>query len=246
MNKCLLYLASLALTVSLSAASPAYAHNRHTIKSDAAQKAQSINESTSESRHSFYDKIQSIIKDYEAAHEPKAIAEPDSILGPAVATPQQCVHYLLEHNPDPRISVTPYQLVSYYYEEGKREGVRPDIAFAQALVETGYFRYTGTVHPDQNNYCGLGTTSAIVRGAYFPTSLIGVRAHIQHLLAYASVQMPKEPIVDPRYSLVRDAYGHRTLTTWQQLNGRWAVPGKTYGQNILRVYEAILKTKPQD
>ena len=43
----------------------------------------------------------------------------------------------------------------------------------------------GTVTPDQNNYCGLGTTSAYVKGAYFPSSQLGVRAHIQHLLAYA-------------------------------------------------------------
>lgn len=192
--------------------------------------------------HLFSDKIQQILTQYDNKSADPPVADSDSILGKPLATPEQCVRYLLEVNPNPEISVTPKQLVSYYYKEGSREGVRPDVAFAQALVETGFFRYGGTVTPDQNNYCGLGTTSTIVKGAYFSNSLLGVRAHIQHLLAYASNRQPNEPIVDPRYSLVRSVYSTNTLNTWQDLNGRWAVPGKTYGQNILKIYEAILNS----
>ena len=157
----------------------------------------------------------------------------DSILGAPLATKDQCVKYLLSVNPHPNISVTPEALVSFYYEEGQREGVRPDVAFAQALKETGYFSYGGTVTPDQNNYCGLGTTSTEVKGAYFSSSQLGVRAHIQHLLAYASTRRPLEPVIDPRYDLVRSVYGDSTLGTWEDLNGRWAVPGYTYGQSIM-------------
>ncbi|MBQ1509527.1 MAG: glucosaminidase domain-containing protein [Selenomonadaceae bacterium] len=163
-----------------------------------------------------------------------------SIVGTPLATQQQCVKYLLSVNPYPEISVSPEELVSYYYEEGQREGIRPDVAFAQALKETGFFRYGGTVTPDQNNYCGLGTTSATVKGAYFASSKMGVRAHIQHLLAYASTRTPVEPVVDPRYELVRSVYGERTLDKWQDLNGRWAVPGNSYGQSILSMFRAIV------
>lgn len=165
----------------------------------------------------------------------------DSIMGAAMATEKQCVEYLLRNNPHPNISVSPEALVSYYYAEGAREGVRPDVAFAQALKETGFFRYGGTVTPDQNNYCGLGTTSATVKGAYFSTSELGVRAHIQHLLAYASTRRPATPLVDPRYDLVRSTYGARTLDTWTDLNGRWAVPGHTYGQSIMQLFRDILR-----
>lgn len=165
----------------------------------------------------------------------------ENILGQAMATQQQCVNYLLSVNPAPQLSVSPQELVSYYYEEGHREGVRPDVAFAQALKETGYFRYGGTVTPDQNNYCGLGTTSSTVKGTYFPTAQIGVRAHIQHLLAYASTRLPVKPVVDPRYSLVRSIYGSNTLGKWRDLNGRWAVPGHTYGQSIMELFSNILK-----
>mgnify|MGYP000662590514 CR=1 FL=1 len=173
---------------------------------------------------------------------PKTLSEYDTaIIGTPLASQEQCVNYLLSVNPHPAISVSPHELVAYYYEEGTREGIRPDVAFAQALKETGFFRYGGTVTPDQNNYCGLGTTSATVKGAYFATSQIGVRAHIQHLLAYASTRMPAQPVVDPRYNLVRNVYGTSTLGHWQDLNGRWAVPGDSYGQSILSMFRAILR-----
>lgn len=163
----------------------------------------------------------------------------DSIMGTAVASQEQCVRYLMQMNPHPKISVSPEELVKYYYEEAGREGIRPDAAFAQALKETGNFNYGGTVTPDQNNYCGLGTTSATIKGAYFDTAQLGVRAHIQHLLAYTSVRLPREDIVDPRYSLVRSAYAGSTIDTWQGLNGRWAVPGNNYGQEILQILNRI-------
>ena len=173
---------------------------------------------------------------------PKTLSEYDTaIIGTPLASQEQCVNYLLSVNPHPAISVTPHELVSYYYEEGAREGIRPDVAFAQALKETGFFRYGGTVTPDQNNYCGLGTTSATVKGAYFATSQLGVRAHIQHLLAYASTRRPVQPVVDPRYNLVRGVYGTSTLGHWEDLNGRWAVPGDSYGQSILSMFRAILR-----
>ena len=165
----------------------------------------------------------------------------EDILGGPMATEAQCVHYLLKLNPEPNISVTPEELVSYYYEEATKEGVRPDVAFAQALHETGNFSYGGTVTPDQNNYCGLGTTSDYVQGGYFPSAQIGVRAHIQHLLAYATTRMPSSEIVDPRYSMVRDIYGSMTLPHWIDLNGRWAVPGTTYGQRIMNIFQQILQ-----
>ncbi len=164
----------------------------------------------------------------------------DSIIGTPLASQQQCVNYLLSVNPNPDLTVSPQELVSFYYEEGMREGIRPDVAFAQALKETGFFRYGGTVTPDQNNYCGLGTTSTEVKGAYFNNARLGVRAQIQHLLAYASTRQPSEPVVDPRYSLVRSAYGDRTLSAWSDLNGRWAVPGYSYGQSIMSIFRAML------
>ena len=189
---------------------------------------------------SLQERIQRILhpEDFMPPKPAEAVMSNDDnmIMGGAVATQEQCVRYLLRNNPYPKLNVSPQELVAYYYEEGSRVGIRPDIAFAQALKETGYFRYGGTVVPAQNNYCGLGTTSATVRGAYFATPRLGVKAHIQHLLAYASTEKPDDNIVDPRYDLVRNSYGEKTLNRWQDLNGRWAVPGVGYGQSILNDY----------
>lgn len=164
------------------------------------------------------------------------------IMGQPMATREQCVEYLLEHNPCPLIGVSARQLVDYYYDEGGREGVRPDVAFAQAIKETGFFSYGGIVTPDQNNYCGLGTTSRYVKGEYFATPLEGVRAHIQHLLAYASTRLPEEDLIDPRYMKVRTMYGLATVDNWTDLNGRWAVPGTWYGQSIMELFGEIVAT----
>ena len=164
-----------------------------------------------------------------------------SIMGSPVATKEQCLRYLLSVNPSPNLLVSTDKLVDYYYEEGTREGIRPDIAFAQALKETGYFRYGGAVQYNQNNYCGLGSTSSSANGAYFPNPQLGVRAHIQHLLAYSSMRQPQVDIVDPRYSFVHAAGNSATASTWTDLNGRWAVPGSDYGETILHIYQNILQ-----
>ena len=178
---------------------------------------------------------------YTMVQVPQTISASDPLIsGTAMATQRQCVKYLIQHNPNPNIAVSAEELVAYYYEEGAREGIRPDVAFAQALIETGFFRYGGTVTPDQNNYCGLGTTSSTVKGVYFADPRLGVRAHIQHLLAYSSTRRPSTPIVDPRYELVRGTVGNRPLSMWSDLNGRWAVPGNSYSQSIMSTFHAML------
>lgn len=166
-----------------------------------------------------------------------------SIQGDPLATPQQCINHLLRQNPYPAITVSPEELVNYYYEEAKIEGIRADAAFAQALHETGYFRYGGDVVAPQNNYCGLGATGQDTKGVWFPDAQTGVRAHIQHLLAYSSTRRPVMPIVDPRYVLVKSSDKFGQCTTWNSLDGRWAVPGEGYGQKIQMIHTSILTGK---
>lgn len=113
--------------------------------------------------------------------------------------------------------------------------------FSQSLHETGNFAFGGDVIPFQNNFAGIGTTGGGVKGAYFETVREGVRAQVQHLKAYSSIEPPTTPIVDPRYELVKKLPHFGTLKTWQSLNGKWAVPGKTYGQMILAIHQKILK-----
>lgn len=130
-------------------------------------------------------------------------------------------------------------LGKYYIELGAAYNIRGDVAYAQAIHETNYFRFTGDVKADQNNYAGIGATGGKVRGAVFATPEEGVLAHIQHLFAYAS----KDPLtatypkVDPRFDLVTRGIA----PGWLDLNGRWAVPGNQYGQLILKIYSKMLE-----
>ncbi|MDF2875036.1 MAG: Mannosyl-glycoprotein endo-beta-N-acetylglucosaminidase [Sporomusa sp.] len=163
-----------------------------------------------------------------------------SIRGEPLATQEQCINYLRKKGRMPLLTVSIEQLVSYFYQESRLEGIRPDVAFAQAIHETGHFRYGGDVVPLQNNYCGLGTTGGGVKGAWFPNAQVGVRAQVQHLLAYTSTKPPELEIVDPRYELVKRTAKFGQARTWTELNGKWAVPGTTYGQKILRIHQKIL------
>lgn len=160
------------------------------------------------------------------------------IFGEPVATPEQMVNFINKRNPDPKLNCTVKQLVHLYYLEAGREGIRPDITLCQAIKETGTWAYGGDVIPEQNNYCGLGTTGGGVKGEFFATPQLGVRAHVQHLLSYTSKRPPKVEVVDPRYELIKkfrpQIFGK--LTKWTDLNGVWAVPGHHYGEDILNLW----------
>ncbi len=166
----------------------------------------------------------------------------EPIAGQGEVSREQAATFLKRYNPTLPIKASPEEIVEWYYEEAGREGVRWDVAFCQALVETGFFHFGGTVDPEQNNFCGLGTTSATVQGARFATPQEGVRAHVQHLLAYTTPRVPHTPIIDPRYQLVHNqkAIDNSYFTRWSQLNGKWAM-GSYYAEKILNLHEQMKK-----
>lgn len=139
------------------------------------------------------------------------------IMGSSIATAEQLKALLLYMNPQ---AAGYAHLADIFLEEGKKEGVRGDGAFCQSLIETGYFKFGGDVRPEQYNYAGLGATGG-VPGLYFADERTGIRAQIQHLKAYASTEVLCQDCVDPRYKYVKKG----CATTFEQLAGRWAVPG---------------------
>jgi hypothetical protein len=147
-----------------------------------------------------------------------------------------------------RATVPVETLAQYYVEEGAGEGVAGDVAFVQAIVETGWFRFEGAVPASSNNFAGIGATGT-GQPAVFPEARTGVRAHIQHLRAYAdpgayacAVPPLHNPCVDPRFDLV---VPKGKATTWTQMgNGNWAI-SPTYGSSILALYtEALAFPRP--
>ncbi len=162
-----------------------------------------------------------------------------TISGKSDVTKAQATAFIKMYNNNLPISATPGQIVDYYYREAGREGIKWDIALCQALLETGFFTFGGTVVPEQNNYCGLGTTNATTRGVYFLTLLEGVRAHIQHLMAYSVLAAPKTKIIDPRYHLVHNGKKKTgVFNYWSQLNGKWAT-SSNYSEKIIDIHEKM-------
>jgi N-acetylmuramoyl-L-alanine amidase len=167
------------------------------------------------------------------------------IMGEAHATAQQMALFCRSKNAEPKLtSCTLEQLAEIFLEEGKAEGVRGDVAFAQSLHETGYFKFGGIVLPSQNNYAGIGALNGNATGqaATFPDPRTGVRAQIQHLKAYASTEPLVNTCIDPRFSLV--TRGSAPYVEWlgaaDNPNGKgWAVPGSGYGANVVKLLGQI-------
>jgi hypothetical protein len=87
-----------------------------------------------------------------------------------------------------------------------------------------------------NNFCGLGAIGLNQRGERFPEPRIGVRAHIQHLKAYATDSPLNRELVDPRYRWVR--YG--SAPTIRGLSGAWAAD-REYGKKIESILERLYR-----
>lgn len=159
----------------------------------------------------------------------------DRIMGQGHTSDVQLIMFLKAQNPDV-INQFP-DIAKLYREEGAIEGVNHDLAFCQMCLETNFLRFGGDVTVSQNNFAGLGAIGGGAEGASFATPQLGVRAHIQHLKAYASNEPILQGLVDPRFSFVRR--GMAPLIT--QLSGRWAADLQ-YGDKILallrRLYEA--------
>ncbi|MGE5482610.1 MAG: glucosaminidase domain-containing protein [Bacteroidota bacterium] len=124
----------------------------------------------------------------------------------------------------------------HYWQLAPQYGIRPEVAYAQSAKETGFGAFTGAVTPDFHNWCGLKTRDANGDDpddhARFPDDRTGVRAHLQHLAAYAGLPLPPgDPVVDPRYDLVSKGSARYV----EDLGGRWA-PNPEYGRSIVRDY----------
>ena len=168
------------------------------------------------------------------------------IMGKAKASAQQMALFARSKNAEPQLPACSLeQLAQFFLEEGEAEGVRGDVAFAQSLHETGFFKYGGIVLPTQNNYAGIGALNGNATGqaATFPDPRTGVRAQIQHLKAYASTEPLVNACVDPRFSLV--TRGSAPYVEWlgaaDNPNGKgWAVPGSGYGANVVKLLSQIM------
>ena len=131
---------------------------------------------------------------------------------------------------------TPYQV-----------GVRGDIAFAQAIVESAYFSVAAG-----NNYAGIGACDSCDGGLAFATPEEGVRAQIQLLRNYAD---PNSRAANLAHPPAPGLYGNDTTAAantydtfflkgkapvWNVMgNGNWATD-PDYAAKVIATYARIL------
>jgi hypothetical protein len=152
-----------------------------------------------------------------------------SIAGESVLTPEELTAWFEHVGGRSRAAAPVADLARWYVEEGAAEGLRGDVAFAQAVLETGGFTNDDTVR--FNNYAGIGHCDSCPTGWSFPSPQQGVRAQIQLLKSYV-FERPEYrfDLVDRR---LRGPAG--CCQTWNQLTGVWA-SASHYGPSLLAIY----------
>ncbi len=159
----------------------------------------------------------------------------DLIRGRGSATEVQLMLFLKSIN---AAALNSYAAIARdYREEATIEGINYDIAFCQMCLETDFLRFTGPIKPVQNNFAGLGAAGDTVGAATFDNQRLGVRAHIQHLKAYANTEPLVLEVIDPRFRFV--TRGIAPLIGL--LSGRWSADAQ-YGDKVMallkRLYES--------
>ena len=135
------------------------------------------------------------------------------------------------------------RLAPIYMKYDRKFAIRADCAFAQMIHETGYLEFNGTAKPDWNNFAGVGITgpTAVQK---FKTEELGVLAQVAHLCWYyypKHVNSLCSVKYDPRH-FGTESNPHPKYTgdtSLEFLNGKWAVPGKTYAQKIAKIIRII-------
>ena len=128
-----------------------------------------------------------------------------------------------------------------YYEEAEKEGIKAEVAFAQAMKETGWLQFKGDVKAEQYNFAGMGATGNGVTGESFKDVREGVRAQIQHLKAYGSTKNLNQTCVDNRFKYVKR--GCSIYVEWLGIpnnpeNKGWAAADE-YGVDIVKMVQKM-------
>ncbi len=161
-----------------------------------------------------------------------------SLLGGAALDAAQLVSWYRNQG---YVDLTPApitQLAGWYLQTGSQEGVRGDVAFAQAVLETGGFSSPDSVL--YNNYAGIGHCDTCATGWKFPSPHGGVLGQTQLLRIFADGSPPPGSPAPVLAALAPGRQGRRACcSTWESLTGVWA-SDPTYGAQILGIYQQML------
>lgn len=185
------------------------------------------------------------------------------ILGAPQASPEQCVRFI-NARPHGEYLDTDISnvIVPAYFQHCAPVGVDPVLLIAQMIHETGNLTSWWSQRP-RRNPAGIGVTgrssqdqpaaawamreTAWFEGVSFPTwKDDAIPAHVGRVLAYALID---EQATVAQRDLIARALSYRPLRryrgeapTLRGLNGRWAVPGRTYADKLAEIANAICRS----
>lgn len=164
------------------------------------------------------------------------------ILGPSVLETADLVAWYRTYYPvDP--AMAPIEaIIDAYLRVGEEEGVMGDVAFAQAILETGGFR---SGHAQKFNFAGIGAYDHCAPECSFSFADLddGVRAHIHLLRAYADPGLTTSQLAsDPNPIVAPERVGVRgCCERWTALTGVWATD-PNYDRKVLGIYRLMVET----
>jgi hypothetical protein len=167
------------------------------------------------------------------SQHPFSAEEFERIATPGHTTAENMNDFLVANHPE---ALTKFpNLAQIYIEEARAEGINHDLAFAQMCVETRFLHFGGPIAADDYNFASLGDLQA--EWAKFPDLRTGIRAQIQQLKAYASIDPLVQECVAPRFEVVKRG----VAPTIRQLNGRWSADNQ-YAVKLAAVMRQLYET----
>ena len=159
-----------------------------------------------------------------------------NILNKPTATYAQCETWLRKKT-DCQLA---HQCLPILWKAAVSNGIDPVVLIAQAMTETGFFKFGGVIDASYKNTCGLKTTKgggdyAASAHMRFKSWEDGIQAHSDHLALYNGTTK------DPRHF----PYLHGKCKTVKSLKGTWATDPQ-YDVKLEKMINDIRNTKEGD
>lgn len=183
------------------------------------------------------------------------------ILHSPTGTPEQCLRFILARNHGEYTHWDIQNVILYTYFN-YNEGIDPVMLVAQMIHETGNMTSWWSARP-RRNPAGIGVTGRAVplnsapaghwaehpdgtlhEGNSFCDWMNGIWSQVGRVLCYRFTQSggnAKQRFLMDMTNRDRPFPNQfrGKFNNWEDLNGRWAVPGTSYAQSIIRIAEAI-------
>lgn len=128
-----------------------------------------------------------------------------------------------------------------YCEEAKKAGVRVEVAFCQAMLETGYLKFSenGKVKANQFNFAGIGAINKDAEGERFASVQEGIWAHVQILKGFATTEKRSEK-AEKIFKIAKKGCAPNV----EDLTGTWAIDRK-YDEKLKDLMTKLEEVKRQ-